>query len=196
MIIEELRRLKKNNYSITVNGESYILDEEIILEYRLVKGKEITEEILAEAAKKNSLAEYYHKALDYSVRYLKGEGATIDYLVSKGLSYQEAKEIVSKLVKNKIISDRPLVEAQIEGLVRRKYGRLYIKEKLRERKFPLELIDEEMGKIDYALYYSNMNSLFNEAKKRYKGEQYIINTKAKKYVLSKGYSFDDLNHLE
>ena len=44
MIIEELRRLKKNNYSITVNGESYILDEEIILEYRLVKGREITED--------------------------------------------------------------------------------------------------------------------------------------------------------
>lgn len=197
MIVEELKKLKRNNsYSVVIDGESYIFDEDVILEYKLLKGHEIDSSILAEAKKKNDIMEYYHKALDYSIKYGKGEGATLEYLVNKGLSLAEGKRIVRMLVDNKIINDRALLESQLDALVRHKYGRLYIKEKLRERKFSLELIDEALDKIDYEEYYNNMNILYNEALKKYKGDSYIINAKAKKHLLSRGFTFDDLNRLK
>ena len=196
MIIDELKRLKNGSYSISCNNESYVFDEDVIVEYRLVKGKEITEEILAAAAKKNDLMEYYHKALNYSLRYGKNSNATYDFLIKNGLSDNQADKIISMLSSNKIIDDSILLEGQIAGLVRRKYGILYIKEKLRERKFPLELINQFIGKIDWELYYSNMNSLYLEALKRYNGEPFIVKAKAKKYLASRGFSYDDLNHLD
>ena len=196
MIVEELKKLKKNNYSVVVEGKSYIFDEDVVLEYKLFKGHEIDSEVLNEAIKKNDIMEYYHKASAYSIKYAKGEGATIDYLVNKGLSLPESKRIVNKLVENKIINDKMLIETQMEGLVRKKYGRLYIREKLRERKFDYSLIDEELSSIDYSLYYENMNSLYKEALKKYKGDKFIVNAKAKKYLLSRGFTFDDLNKID
>ncbi len=195
MIVEELKRLKGNNYSIVVNNESYIFDEEIILKYRLVKGKEVTKEILEEAREKNSIMEFYHKAMDYSIRYNKGRGQTVSYLIDKGLASVEANKIADRLVQNKIIDDKALVDGHIASLLRRKYGRLYIKEKLKEQGFSNDLIADALININMDTYYENMNILYNEALKRYKGEPYIIRAKAKKYVLSKGYSYEDLSNL-
>ena len=61
MIVTKLIKDKKDNYKVIIdNNNEYIFSSDIIVEYRLVEGKEITEAILNDAKLKNNISIYYN----------------------------------------------------------------------------------------------------------------------------------------
>lgn len=197
MIIDSLVKNKKNKkYTIVVNDLSYEFDEEVILEYRLVKGKEITNDILDSAIKKNSIISYYYKALDYALKYGKSKRAIKCYLKEKGLANKEIIEIISLLEKNKVINDNELIKGIISSYIRKSYGKLMIEQKLIERKFDNELIKEAIDDIDHEEYINSLIKLYEKIKNKYTGDSYTKTIKIKKYLLSRGYTYEDVNSIQ
>ena len=197
MIIDSLVKNKKNKkYTIVVNDSSYEFDEEVILEYRLVKGKEITNDILDSAIKKNSIISYYYKALDYALKYGKSKRAIKSYLKEKGLANEEIIEIISLLEKNKVINDNELIKGIISSYIRKSYGMLMIEQKLIERKFDNELIKEAIDDINHEEYINSLIKLYEKVKNKYTGDSYTKTMKIKKYLLSRGYTYEDVNSIQ
>ena len=97
MIVTNLKKLKNNNYLVTIDDEDYKFDEEIILNYRLVKGKELDEKTLKDAIIKNNIALYYNKALNYVAKYQKGSNEIYDYLKKYELDDKDIHFIINKL---------------------------------------------------------------------------------------------------
>ena len=198
MIVTNLKKLKNNNYLVTIDDEDYKFDEEIILNYRLVKGKELDEKTLKDAIIKNNIALYYNKALNYVAKYQKGSNEIYDYLKKYELEDKDIYFIINKLKSIKLIDDNKLVNNLVSSLVRNANGINMIREKLYQKKFNSSLIDEALKSIDYDEYYEALNKLVVKAKEKYKKEEndYKRLIKIKNYLLQRGYTYSDIESVD
>ena len=198
MIVSNLKQLKNKNYLVTIDGNDYKFDEEIILKYRLVKGKELDEKTLNEAILKNNIAIYYNKALNYAAKYQKGSNEIYDYLKKYELEDKDIYQIIDKLKNIKIINDDKLINDLVSSLVYKGNGINMIKEKLYQKKFNSNLIDEALKQINYDDYYDALNKLAIKAKEKYKKEEneYKKKIKIKNYLLQRGYTYSDIENID
>ncbi len=198
MIVTNLKKLKNNNYLVTIDDTDYKFDEEIILNYRLVKGKELDEKTLNDAIIKNNIAVYYNKALNYAAKYQKGSNEIYDYLKKYDLDDKDIYFIINKLKSIKLIDDNKLINNLVSSLVRNANGINMIKEKLYQKKFNSTLIDEAIKSIDYDEYYEALNKLVIKAKEKYKKEEndYKRIIKIKNYLLQRGYTYNDIETID
>ncbi len=198
MIVTNLKKLKNNNYLVTIDDEDYKFDEEIILNYRLVKGKELDEKTLKDAIIKNNIALYYNKALNYVAKYQKGSNEIYDYLKKYELDDKDIYFIINKLKSIKLIDDNKLINNLVSSLVRNANGINMIKEKLYQKKFNSSLIDEALKAIDYDEYYEALNKLVIKSKEKYKKEEndYKRLIKIKNYLLQRGYTYSDIENID
>lgn len=197
MIVNDLKKYKNNDYLVIIDNNEYILDEEIILEYRLVKNKEIENSFLSEILEKNNISKLYKRALDYCLKYNKNKAQIYDYLIDKGANNVEAAYIIEKLISIKAINDNSLVNNLVSYLIKKGNGKLLIEKKLYEKQFSKDLIDDTLNNIDYDEYLNQLNNLYLKIKDKYIDDNsYIRINKIKKYLLSRGYTYSDINMIE
>ena len=197
LIISNVAKIKnKNKYNVTIDNKCYTFDEDIILEYKLLKNHEIDDDILNKALESNDLHDYYEKALSYALKYAKSSNEVYYYLIDKGLDNEKAKEIVNKLMERKLIDDKKLIEGLVYSLVRNYNGKLMIYEKLKQKRYDKKLIDEAISNIDYDLYFEALNNLYNKIKSKYdKYDDYVRKNKIKQYLYQRGYEYSDINEI-
>lgn len=197
MIVEDIKKIKnKNKYNVNISGNAIILDEDIIVEYNIYKGKEIDDSLFNEISKANSLNEYYNKAMEYGLKYMKSELEIVDYLIDKGLNKNQAYEILNKLKDKKLIDDSKIIYSICNSLVRNQNGKLMIIQKLKLRKFNSLLIDDAISKIDIEEYNNAIIKLYNKIKNKYdKYDDYVKIGKIKNYFYQRGYTTNDLVDL-
>ncbi len=198
MIISSLERKESSSsYIVIIDNKKYILDEEVVLKYRLFPNNEISDDIIDCLIDYNSYMEYYNKALNYSIKYAKPSKRIIDYLLDKGCNQENALKIVEELMNKKILNDNILCKNQINYLITNYNGILMIKKKLYEKGFSKEVIDKEMEKLDYDLYYEYLNKCYIKNKDKYnKYDSNISKIKLKGYLLQRGYIISDLNNID
>lgn len=197
MIIESVSKAKKKNlYNVIIDKKVYEFNEDIVIEFNLYKGKEIDDELLNKALSSNSINDYYNKALNYAIRYFKNSYETRQYLIDKGLSNDLSFEIVNKLIEKGIINDKNIIENNIFSLVKNGNGKLLIIEKLKQKRFDINLINECVDNIDMEFYFECLNKLYKKVKNKYdKYPDYVRIGKLKSYLYSRGYSSSDISEL-
>ena len=197
MIVAELKKSKKKNlYIVKLDSYEYELSEDIVVRYRLVKGKEIESSLLKNIIKDNDLDKLYNKALNYSIRYGKGSSEVELYLKDKGATKSDSKIIVERLKENKIINDSDLIDSLIFSYTKSANGILMIKDKLYQKGYDKDLVEEKLDNIDYDLYYKKMNEHYLKSYKSYKhDDEYNRVIKAKNSLLRRGYTYSDLEKI-
>ena len=195
MIVNDLKAYK-NYYLVIIDNKEYKFSEDTIVNFRLVKGKELSKDTLKKALQSEDLNYFYNKALQYQIRYMKGRAEIFNYLISKGVSINNANIILNKLEDTKILDDKMVASSLTRSYIKDKNGILLIKEKLKDRGFKNEIIEEVLNEIDYDSYFDSLNSLYNKIKNKYdKFDDYIRVNKIKAYLLSRGYTFSDISEL-
>ena len=197
MIVSDLKKDKKG-YLVTIDNKEYLFDEEIVVKYRLVKGKELEDNLIDEIIHNNNLMIYYKKALNYCLKYNKNSAAIYDYLNKYDLNNSEIAEIIDSLNKIKVLDDKKLILNTLDTLVRKGNGKLLIINKLYNLKYNDELIDYAISKINYDDYFKALKKLYDKALIKYQNENdsYIKNIKIKKYLYQRGYSLDDIDSIK
>lgn len=93
--VNDLQKGKKNRYIVTLNEKEYDVNENLILNYHLVKGYVIEDDkVLDDIISDISYYDFYDIALTYLERNVKSSGEIKNYLKKKGAS----DEISSKIV--------------------------------------------------------------------------------------------------
>jgi len=198
MIVKSLKRIgKSNKYNVIIDNDTYKFNENIIVNYRLVKGKEVTEDLLSKAIKENDYDSLYLKAEKYAINYRKSEKEIIRYLKNKDANPNDILNIISKLRKNKLIDDTNLIVDLINSLIKKYNGIKMIELKLYQKGFDEDLIKKQLTEIDYDLYCNCLENLYNKVRNKYdKYDSYIRINKIKSYLLSRGYTYDDIASLK
>lgn len=182
--VTSLTPLKGEMFKVLLNDEiELILNESSIVKYRLLKGKELSEEEYCDIISTKQFFEAYSKALKYANSYFKPSYEIYLYLIKKGYDDTISKNVCELLIKNHILDDLKFKELYVSKLIRDGYGKNMISYKLREKKLEDDfLVDEEM-------YNNALSKIINLKLKSLKDNK---KERLYKYLIQRGYTKDDI----
>lgn len=184
----------KNNYLVTINDKEYELLEETIIKYRVIKDASFDN--LDEILTFNEKAKYISDIKKYVARYQKSKYNYFLYLKNKYKELEESIiiETLDDLENKKIISDYNYAISKVNSLLNKNNSLYFIRESLVYDKVKEDIIDEVLSEIEID-DSSNIKSLISKLNKKY--QKYDIKTRKQKiikYLLTKGFNYNDIKH--
>jgi|SRR5690606_27365795 len=184
MKIKEIRRLSKD-YQITFeNGEKIKVDEDTIVNHRLIQGKEVDSlDLIKREVEKNKL---YDKAVRFA-SYGKSENQMIEYLLEQGMI--NTYDMIQRLKKDKVINDWQL----IRSLQNQGYSYQKLLSKLQHYKLDQIQIDEALKNYDERI---PLKKAFAVALKKYQKEEYKKKQeKIYRNLVQQGFSEENVSNI-
>lgn len=117
--IVQLTKIKTEHYLLTfASGETLEVTEDVLVNYRLLKGQTISDAQLKEIQASGSLEAGFQKALSYLDRQLRTTQEVRTYLVQKGVSSQLVPEILARLAQLQVLDDAAFSESYVRTMMR------------------------------------------------------------------------------
>lgn len=196
MIIKSIKEKNKNNSILVIDDKEYILSTDIVVEYFLFKGKEINIDTLNEIISSNDEYLMFNKMKNYLLRYQANEKKIRMKLIDNNISFNSTNNIIERLKKIGLLNDDKFIDSFISSLIRKGNGENLIRQKLFDKGFENNLISSKLKDIRCDEYYEALNKMYNKALKNYKEDEgYQKVQKVKKYLLSRGYTYQDINDI-
>lgn len=110
-------------------------------------------------------------------------------LVGWGFYGEQQDNLIADLIVNNFLNEERFASAYVSGKMRiKKWGRIKIKLKLKEKKISTYSIDKAFKEIDEDEYLANLNDLTQKKFENVKGKtKWDKKAKIQRYLLSKGY---------
>lgn len=195
--VNDLQKGKKNRYIVTLNEKEYDVNENLILNYHLIKGYVIEDDkVLDDIISDISYYDFYDIALTYLERNIKSSGEIKKYLKKKGASDEISSKIVSALISHKLLDDKKYFELYVSHYIRIGYGPIYIINKAKQSDIPQNIIEE----FDFINYKDDIKaSCLKQSQKKIKlikeSDAYQKIMKLKRYLISRGYDYNMINEV-
>ncbi|MBR4874695.1 MAG: regulatory protein RecX [Clostridia bacterium] len=192
----EPQKKHKNRMSVFLDGEfAFGIDAFSLYALKLKENDEINEEKLS-FIKETTL---YESAKTYAANLVSARSYTERGIYDKLLSYTQDRDITEKTVsflkKYKLIDDTDYAKRFFtDGLNIKKYGVRKIKYKLLEKGISKEIIEKVV--IEAEDHEKEKDNLLALAKKKLGGDfEYKNLMRTKRYLASRGYSFEDIDDV-
>ena len=180
-----LNKVKKDIYNVVINDTIYEFNEDTVLKYRLVKGKEIIN--LKEVLDYDNKIKYLAKIRNYVIKYPKSIYNLKEILISKYLGI-DVNYIIDILIKEGFVDDKRYAKNKALSLISKKYGLNYIKNYLLYKEhISIDIVDEILESLDFKV---DFNDLLNKLKKQKYDKQ-----KAYNYLIRKGFNYNDFKDI-
>lgn len=193
--IEEQKKNKKRN-SVFIDGEfSFGVDNFTLLSLHLNEGDEISKEKLA-VIKNTAVLE---DAKNYAAKLISTRSYTEKAMREKLVSHIGDEEIIDKTIsflkEYELIDDYDYATRYAHDLVHlKKLGMSSVRWKLKEKGICSSTIDAVLSELDFSDEMEQ--NLQNLAQKKLNGDYDIKNImKVKRYLSTRGYSFDDIERV-
>ncbi len=152
--------LKKNKYIVETTIGEYKLNEEVLVEYFIVKGKEFEEHVFTEMLEFAELNTFYLKAINFLSFKERTYYEMEEYLIKKGLSHPES--IIDRLTEKGLLNDTRYAKNFLEHSINSLKGPRYYKMELTKRRVDPNLIEDELLKYDFEREYDTLLTLFKK----------------------------------
>lgn len=192
--VQELKKQKNKTYTVTFlfdddQTQSFDVSEDLVVEYRLIKDKELSKEMYQSFLISESIDTYFQSTLKYVIRYQKSEKETYEYLMKKGIREELILQIILKLKKYRVIDDERIIEYLFDYQV---HQMLSGPEKIRflftQKGFSEELTRHHISHYTNQIIEKNLTTLFNKRLSHYKNSSLRqAKNKMMTYLVSKGY---------
>ena len=211
---------KSDNYKVTYlksdNQEEINLPSDVIVEYRILKDKELEIDVFEKVLDSADMNKWFNKTLNF----LSFKDRTIkevkDYLEKNEAIDSHIEEITNKLINMRLLNDEEYSCKYLEEIIRKKKGLKYFKYQLTNKgvssniiekvasNYPVELIIDELipviqkQKINDKLLRDGFSSnIINQVLNRIKWtedikKRLISEIEKIKKLLSKGYTYQDI----
>ena len=188
----EVQKKNKNKANIFVDNEyRFALHLETLLKKRIEVNTEITEYEIEKLVEEDSRVKALSETVNYVSKGLKNRKQIKTYLTKKEYSKQTIDFVIEKLEEYKLIDDETYIKAFIND--HKQYGEVKLKQLLCEKGFSKQKLDEYF--LDYEVDLDNIKKMKDKYMKN-KENNYINNMKCKKYLLSHGFSYEDISNLD
>lgn len=149
MKINKITRLKNNKYKITIDDNTIVTYDDVIIEYGLLYKKEINKSLYDKIIESTEFYKIYNDALKFALKKIRCENEILDHLNKYNLSKENIDKIVIKLKNINLINDKKYVRAYInDKLSLSKYGIKKIKKDLMSNNIDIDIINSELESID------------------------------------------------
>lgn len=191
----------KRKYLIVFNGskkdEEFLVSEDLMIEYRLVKGKELDKKQYSQFKESFKRDEIYQKVLHYAL-YKQRCTFDIKQFLDKKEVYQERQNYyLEKLRKSRILDDKNYTYNYIhEAFEFKMTGPKKIIYDLSRKKISEELYQPIIASLSNKEIEANVVSLYQKKLKSIKNKSAIKAVQdIKQFIIKKGYSFELVNKV-
>ena len=201
MEIIKYEKKSSGNYLVYLdNNQSIKLNEEIILKYKLLYKKDIDEFLLKDILEDNNNYDIYNKCVKYISVRLRSINEMREYMQKKNVSPHLIDEVITKLLKNKLLDDDKFTKAFISDKLKfTTMGPYRIELELKKHNIDNAIIYKYLSTIDENILSEKINKQITKLIKSNHGKP---NLKSKIYnnLLNLGYSseyiLDNLNKYD
>lgn len=160
MEINKIIKMKNNKYKIYINNEIIITYDNVILENNLLYKKNIDAKLYNKILNDTTYFDIYNKTVKYILKKRRSEKEIILYLNKFEINDIDKNKIINKLKEIKLIDDIGYCRAYInDKLYLSKEGINKIKNHLLNENIPIEIIDNELKKIDIDIFDNRLEKL-------------------------------------
>jgi len=181
----------KSRCNLFIDGEFFAgLSLEIVLQRRLKVGAEVDKSELLSIVEESDRKEALAKAADYVSRSLKTKRQVKDYIIRKGYSEEIAWYCVDKLKEYDYVNDEEFSKRYIES-VSKNQGKRLVEYKLMMKGVRKEDIEKAYGHAVVNANENAKNVLDKYLRNKELNKENLV--KAYRYLISKGFSYDEAN---
>jgi len=189
MKLLKIQKLKNNKYKLIVDGVPIITFDDVILKHNLLYKKEIDDDTYNFILKDTEYYNLYNRTLKYILKRRRSEKEIKVYLTKLSASLDDIKNIISKLKENNLINDTQYCRAYIyDSIYLSKKGINKIKNDLIIQDIPLNIIEEELNKIDITDVNNKLEKIIlKKIKSNKKNSNFILKQKILHDMTELGY---------
>lgn len=159
MKIKKYEALKDGTYKVYFDDGSYLkLYEDTIVKNNLLYKNDISEELLSKISSDNNYSSMYYTSVKYLSNRLRSIKEVREYLEKKYLDSNNIKNVIDKLIKNKMLNDYEYAKAFVhDKLLFTSLGPYRIKDELYRNGVDNSIINNVIENIDYDMVYEKVN---------------------------------------
>lgn len=102
---------KKNRYNIFLDDQyAFSVDEAVLVEFRLRKGLELSDETIEKLTQKDKFYQFYTQSIHYLSYRMRTKKEMVDYLTKKEADPETIEEIIHRLENEKLLNDQEFAE--------------------------------------------------------------------------------------
>ena len=190
---------RAGRYNVYVNGHyAFPVSEDVLIRYRLLKGTELTQELITTLASADDQSKAYELALNYLSYQQRTEKEISDYLIKKEIPETTIAPVMARLVDDNLLDDEHYAHSYVRTMKRTSdKGPSVIRRQLKQRGVKDELIDNALAE-DYQLdeQLERLDELVKKLQRQYqKLTPKIQRQKVQQRLVAKGFSFDSVGQV-
>lgn len=148
MKVSKIIKDKSNKYKVIIDGDEYILYDDVLLKYSLGLKNEIDKSTLDELLSYNDFLTYYYMSLKYIQNRLRCEKEVRTYLSKKNVDKNIIDKVIEKLYKDSYLNDYVYIKSYINDCLNLSdKGPLKIKQELIKLDLDISLIEDTLDTI-------------------------------------------------
>lgn len=193
MEIKKITKLKNGKYKIKLDSFEFITYDDIIINHGLLYSKKIDDELLNILSLETAYYETYNKTLNFCMKKVRSTNEVDKYLDKMDISDIDKTSIISKLKSINLINDKMYVKCYINDKFNLSKDSLSkIKEDLINSNIDINVIEDEISKVEYNELEKLEKLIIKRIKSNYKYSNYILKNKIVTEFMNLGYNYDDI----
>lgn len=196
-VIQSIKKEKTGYLLTTKSGLKMTISEDSLVRHRLLKGSEVSEELLNQVKEEASFDIGYQKALNYLSYQLRSEQEITDYLKKQEISFPQIVKIMDKLKELSLLNDQVFAESYVRTAIRTTdKGPQGVKEFLMKKGVDGGTIDDALSLFDHTHQLVLGKRLTEKMLRKYqqKSQKERVN-KIRQQLFIKGFHADVISQL-
>ena len=164
MEIIKYEKKGNNNYQVYFDdGRKLLINEDVILKYKLLYKKEIDEDLLKNILTDNANYGIYNKCVKYIGVRIRSINEMKEYMQRMGATDERINETIDKLLKNKLLDDDAFARAYVNDKIKfSTLGPYRIAAQLKTQHIDDAIIYKYIDEIDDGFLYDKIDKQINK----------------------------------
>lgn len=196
MKINKIKQLKDGRYKIKLEDEEITTYDDVLINNGILYKKELDEELINKIKIDNEYYAAYNKTLKYITRRIRSKKEIEEYIEQFELSDSDNNKLINKLIDIGLINDTHYCHAYIsDSIYLSNDGPYKIKDYLVGQNIDINIIEEELDKIDKDIIYDKAYKIISKKVKNNKYSIYQLKQKIVIDLVNLGYDRDLVNEI-
>ncbi len=181
----------KSRFNIFLDGEySFSVDESVLTEYQLVKGKEMDEVLLTEIQYEDDVKKAFNKAVNFLSYRMRTEKEVRDYLLKEEFDEGYIHEVIHKLNDYRYINDEEFAQAFVNTQMNTSdKGPNWIRIELKQKGVAEQYIESALTAFIKDVQIEKCTTIVEKLLNKYRKDSLIqAKQKIEQAILRKGFS--------
>lgn len=167
-----IQKGNRDRYNIYIhNGKTedygFSVDEDILIQYNLRKGLELSKEKIAQLKYEDNVHKNYNQVINFLSYRMRSEQEVREYLIKKEVDQDYIDQIIQKLIDQNFIDDQEFARLFIKSRIRTSTkGPIFIKKELMDKGVSEQYAEEALKKYTFAIEIEKATKIVEKRLKR------------------------------